>query len=117
MSTGGSIETIGDNREFTVINASDVTVYFNGGSDGTKTSADDTATERYYNNNGTVKAFTIRPEETIQIVSMNGTTFADPITVIKNTVYTEKFDTAAVVFMVIRTALANTHVRIRMRNR
>lgn len=113
MTAGGTVEGIGDNKEFTVTAVSDVTVYFND----TYTSANDTATEKYFNNGSLVKAFTFRPNQTIQIVSLNGVTLTDPITIFINTVYTEKYDVPTVFKMVIRTTVADTHIRLRTRGR
>jgi len=113
MTAGGTVEGIGDNKEFTITSISDVTLYFNS----TQTSADDTETERYFDNGSCVKSFTIRPNQTIQIVSINGVTLTDPITIFINTVYTEKLDTPTIFKMVIRTTVANTHIRMRIRGR
>lgn len=113
MTTGGSIEGVGDNKEFTVADISTVTIYFND----SNTSADDTATNRYFDNGSLAKAFTIRPNQTIQILSINGQTFTDPISVFINTVYTEKFDTPTIFKMEILTTVANTHIRLRFRGR
>ena len=117
MTAGGSTETIGENKEFTVVSISDVTVYFNGGSTGTNTSANDTETAKYFDTQGLVKAFTFRPNQTIQIVSMNGVTLTNPISIFINTVYTEKFDVSTVFKLVVRTTVANTHIRLRVRGR
>jgi hypothetical protein len=119
MSVGGSIETVGENKEFTIAvsDLSDVTIYFYGGSSGTKTSADDTATEKYFDNYGAVKSFVFRPNQTIQIVSINGIEFTSPITVFINTVYAEKLDSAVLTQMVIRPTVLNTHIRLRVRGR
>ena len=113
MTVGGSVEGIGDNKEFTVTDISDVTVYFNN----ENTSANDTATERYLDNGSLVKSITFRPNQTIHIVSINGVTMTDPISIFINSVYTEKYDTPTIFKMVIRTTVANTHVRLRIRGR
>lgn len=110
---GGSIEGVGDNKEFTVVDISTITVYFNN----SNTSADDTATDKYFDHGSLAKSFTLRPNQTIQILSMNGQTFTDPDSVFINTVYTEKFDTPTVFKMEIRTTVANTHIRLRFRGR
>jgi len=112
MTTGGTVEGIGDNKEFTVTAISDVTLYFNA-----TTSASDTATARYFDHGALVKAFAFRPNQTIQIVSINGLTMTDPITIVKDSVYAEKLDTPSVFKMVVRTTVANTHIRLRIRTR
>lgn len=113
MSAGGVVEGVGDNKEFTVLAISDVTIYFNDIS----TSSDDTVTTKYFDNGSSIKAFTFRPNKTIQIVSINGVTMTDPTTIFINTVYTEKFDVSNITQMVIRTTVANTHVRLRIRGK
>uniref|UniRef100_A0A6M3L5Z1 Uncharacterized protein n=1 Tax=viral metagenome TaxID=1070528 RepID=A0A6M3L5Z1_9ZZZZ len=117
MSAGGTIDTVGENKEFTSTAVEDITIYFNGGDTGEKTSAQDTATEKYLDNYGTVKVLNIRSDQTIQIVSMNGTTFTDPITIIVNKGHTEKFDVPTLFKMVLRTTVAGTNIKIRVRGR
>jgi len=110
------IENEGDNKEFYVADISDVTVYI--GKSG-KTSADDTATERYFNNAMTPIAsaskLSIRNDQTIQIVSMNGVTFTDPITIIINKGHTEIFDSPIIYKIVLRTTVVNTLIRMRIK--
>ena len=86
---------VGENKEFAVATLSDVTLNFN---DSSHTSADDTATQKYFDNqidgsSSSVTAFFLRANQTIQIVSMNNVTFTDPITVIANAGHRELFDT------------------------
>ncbi len=109
MSSSG--ELIGNNMEFTIDAVSDVTIYFN-------QTGDDTDTEKYPDSSDSSKAFTakrisIRPKKTIHIVSMNGVTFKNPITVLLNTEYREKRNLAMINKMVIRTNATETLVRIR----
>ena len=92
-------ETEGENREFLVASASDVTVFFNGGPDSDKTSADDTATEKYTDNYGSRKIYQIRNTEAIQVISINGVTFTEPITVVKDKGIIEKLDTPLITKM------------------
>ena len=114
MTVGGSIESVGDNKEFTLLTTDEVTVYLN---DSTKTSADDTASSKYFNTWGAVKYFCLRTDQTIHITSMNGITFTDPITVLINKSHTEKFDTPMVIKMCLKSTVAGTNVKIRVRGR
>jgi len=113
---GGFIESTGENLEFNVATASDVTIYFTGGTDGTKTSANDTAIEKYTDSHGAVKVFALRFDKNIQIVSINGNIMADPITCVVAP-YIEKLDTPIITKMVIRTLADDTNVKIRVRGR
>ena len=114
MTEGGSIETVGDNKEFSVIAISDVTVYFG---DNANTSANDTATNKYFDTWGTVKSYQIRSDQTVQIISINGVTMTDPITCVADKGIIEKYDVPTVFKMVIRTSVANTNIKIRVRGR
>lgn len=113
----GTVEGVGDNLEFNVATASDVTVYFNGGSSGSNTSANDTATAKYSDNYGTVKAFQIRNNKNIQLVQINEQEFTDPISLTAALGAIEKFDTAIVYKMVLRTLTTDTNIKIRFRGR
>lgn len=108
-------EEIGDNKEFAVATISDVTIYFNGGSGGTNTSANDTATEKYIDNPHAVKSFALRSDNTVQIVSINGITFTDPYTAVADKGITEKMDSPVIYTMVIRTTATNTNIKLRIK--
>lgn len=112
-----SCESVGDNKEFTVAAVSDVTIYFNGGAAGTSTSANDTATSKYFDTQSAAKQIQIRSNYTIQILSINGVTQTDPIAVILNKGWKEIFDSAIVFKIVIRTTFAGTAIKIRYRGR
>ena len=108
------VEGIGDNKEFKVVALSDVTIYITGNN----TSANDTATAKYYDNTpggGGAKAFVLRTDQFLQILSMNGVTFTDGYSVIKNGSITEKMDAPFLFKMVIRTTVANTNIKLRVR--
>lgn len=115
MSVGGSVETVGENREFNVATASDVTIYFTGGPNQDKTSSNDTATEKYTDNYGSVKAFALRPDKTVQIVSINGLVYSEPITAIADKGVTEKWDISVIYKMTIRTIQDDTNIKLRVR--
>jgi len=111
-------KTIGDNKEFGVAAISDVTVYFH--TNAGTTSASDTAIVKYFDNNAPRRQFAIRPDQAIQIVSINDVTFTDPITIYDNTTYSEtegnddhNYD--YIMKMVIRTTVVNTNIKIRVR--
>lgn len=112
---GGAVETVGENREFNVATASDVTIYFTGGATSLKTAADDTATEKYVNTSGSVKYYCLRTDKTCQIVSINGVNYTEPITSIADKGVTEKFDIAVIYKMVIRVLSDDTNIKLRVR--
>lgn len=106
--------SVGNNMEFTVASISDVTIYFN-------KVGNDTDAEKYphtsdINQTASCRKFTLRPNQTIQIVGMNGITFKDPVTVIINTAWTERFSekfSAPIYKLVLRTTVADTTIRLR----
>lgn len=118
MTAGGATESVGDNVEFSVGTAgTEVTIYFNGGDSGDKTSADDTTTAKYADNYGAVKAFALRADQACTILSMNGNEFTDPITVVQNKSHSESLDTPIIFKMTIKTSTDNTNIKIRVRGR
>ena len=107
--------SVGNNMEFSVATAgTDVTINFN-------QTGNDTDTAKYphtsdKNQTASCRKFTLRPNQTISILGMNEITFKDPITVIINTAWTERFDpkfNAPINKMKIRTSVDNTTIRIR----
>ena len=114
----GTIETVGENIEFAIATAgTEVTIYFTGGASGDKTSANDTVTEKYTDNYGAVKAYVIRANQALQVLSINGIEFTDPISMVANSSITEKLDTPVITKMVIKTSTDDTNVKIRVRGR
>ncbi len=109
----------GLNKEFAVATISDVTVYI----DSTNTSANDTATVKYFDNNlsdsgadsNDARAIFIRNDQTIQVISMNLTTFTDPLTVILAKGHKETWDKPHLYKLVLRTTVANTNIKIRVK--
>jgi len=112
MTNIGLNESPGDNLEFNVATASDVTIYL---SDSSKSSADDTATSKYSDNPKRRKVFCLRSNKAIQIVSINGVTFTNPITCIANGSITEKWDTPLLFKMAIRVISDDTNLKLRVR--
>lgn len=105
-------EVEGDNKEFAVSGVADVTLHF--GNVGGKTSADDTATNKYFDNHVTATKFAVRADQTILEVGVNNKTFTDPVTIILNTTHTEKYDTPFVSKIVLRTTSAGTtNIKVR----
>ncbi|KKN53830.1 hypothetical protein LCGC14_0598560 [marine sediment metagenome] len=111
----------GENKEFAVASISDVTIYIDNTAN---TSANDTATEKYFDtqlNSVTPGAFTraraffLWADQTIKIVSMNGKEFTDPITVTINKGISENFDYPLLRQMKIRTTVADTNVKLRVK--
>ena len=120
MSLSNALDsTDGLNKEFAVAAISDVTVYI----DSTNTSANDTATEKYFDNDLTdgggdsndARAIFIRNDQTIQIVSMNLTTFTDPITIVLAKGHKETWDKPHLYRLVLRTTVVNTNIKIRVK--
>ena len=102
---------VGNNMEFTVADISDVTIYV-------AQIGNDTDNAKYPSTSDTkqtasARKFTLRANQTIQILGMNAITFKDPVTVIINTAWTERFNNTILSKMVIRTTVANTTIRIR----
>ena len=108
-------ENLGDNREFGVASPSDVTVYFTGGPTGVLTSTSDTATTKYTDSLQSIRAFALRSDQTVQIVSINSVTFTEPITVTADKTHVENLDIGIITSMVIRTLTANTNIKLRVR--
>ncbi len=124
MSLGITLDvTEGDNRELGIDGTK--TVNFN--LDSTKTSADDTDTEKYFDNPlsssegtsfNTAKAFFLRNDQTIQIRGMNNITFTDPITVTDNKGHREEFNQPWIFKITIRTTLSSgstTNIKLRVK--
>ena len=104
-------EDVGDNKEVTIPTAG-TTVVFHFQS--TNTSTSDTTTAKYFDNISTsIHKFQLRTDQTIHIVGMNGTTFTDPITVAKDSNYTEKDSGIGITQMTVLTFTANNILRLR----
>ena len=109
----------GLNKEFGVAVISDVTVYI----DSVNTSTNDTATLKYFDNQLTdsrasennARAIFIRNDQAIQIISVNNSTFTDPITIAKDVGHRETWDKPHLWKLVIRTTVVNTNIRIRVK--
>ena len=111
---------IGDNKEFAVPNISDgdVTIYFYNASG--NTSANDTATAKYMNNNRPIIGFAVRTDQVILITKLAERTLTDPITVPANGSYSESWyenlqHISKINSMTIRTTVDNTNVKIRVK--
>jgi len=106
-------ENVGDNREFGVSGIATVTVHF--GNVGGKTSADDTATDKYVDNHTSGTKFNVRSDQTIKITKINNITLTDPITVLINAGHTEKFTNpvlSSITFETTVTGTTNVKVRV-----
>lgn len=106
---------LGDNRELGLPTIGDYTFYF---ADTTKTSADDTASTKYFDNRGARTQFCLRSNQICQIVSVNNETFTEPYTCPINGSLTEgdlKGQNVFIFTMVIRTTVANTNIKLRVR--
>ena len=106
--------SVGNNMEFSVSVISDVTIYFN--QKGTDTDIAKYPHASDINQTASARKFTLRANQTVQVVGINNVTFKDPITVILNTVWTERFDpkfNAPINKMIIRTTVTDTTIRIR----
>lgn len=109
---------IGDNKEWGVAAISDVTVHL--GNHSGLTSADDVAATVYFDSNSSRSAFCLRSDQACQIVSIDDTTFTDPLTCPINGSVTEKelvrpANGYSFSKMVIRTTVVNTNLKLRVR--
>ena len=114
---GGAIhESVGDNKEFGVEGTREFTVYFGSNN----TSANDTETSKYFDNNAqyndkSMRLITIRAEASFEIVGYNGINFTDPlpVTIGDGTSFPatafnkEDFDGKAMISITIRTTQAS----------
>lgn len=112
--------SIGDNKEFGIINKvdGDVTVYFF--HETLNTSSNDTATTKYMDTNKTRTEFVLRTDQTIQIVQLGSRVFTDPVTCVINGSITEtemkdRRYTSAFDKIVLRATVDNTNVKLRVR--
>ena len=112
MTSRLNYESVGDNREVTIPTAG-TTVVFYIQSDSTQ--ADDTTTAKYFDELTTAgHKIAIRVNQTVNILGMNGTTFTDPITIAKDSSYTETDSGIGYTQLTIRTTVANTLIRMRV---
>ena len=114
--------TEGDNIEFGVDGTKTININIDG-----NTSASDTDTEKYFDNSLTAtqntsfnsaRAFFLRNDQTIQILSINRITFTNPITVADNKGHREEFNQPILTKITIRTTLASgstTNIKIRVK--
>ena len=107
----------GDNREVNLASAVGTEVTFNFCS--SNTSADDTETEKYFNNiSRPIRHAVIRPSATILITKMTDntgieTTFTDPITVVTNTaIVEERFGLIQTITFKVQTNPTNLKLRV-----
>ncbi len=110
-------EGLGDNIEFTAVATGDYEIFLQHNSN---TSANDTEFEKYPDNpdgtdgsGKTARKFTLRTNQSVDIVELNGVAFTDPITVIINKAHTELRNTPIIFKMKIRTGVANTAIKVR----
>ena len=108
----GTQESTGDNLEFNVASTSDVTINF---ADSSNTSANDTATTKYTDTSKRRKAFCLRPNKAVQIISFNGVALTDPYSCKANGSITENWDTPLITSIVIRVITADTNLKLRVR--
>ena len=124
MSIGLTLDTTeGDNRELGIDGTKTVNFIL----DSSKTSADDTDTDKYFDNDlsestgtpfNTAKAFFLRNDQTIQILGMNNITFTDPITVTDNKGHREEFNQPWIFKITIKTTLSSgstTNIKLRVK--
>ncbi len=103
-----SSELVGDNIEFSAVGIGDYEIFFN-------TTETDTEFKKYpkSENRFTARRISLRPNQTINVLGLNGRTFTNPATVTLNTEYRERRDTAMLNRIKIRTTVANTSIKIR----
>ena len=113
MGSMGTNELIGDNKEFAISTAgTEVTIHLQ--TNETKTSADDTVNDVYFNTPRRRKKFQIRNDQSIQVLGINDFTFTDPESVPKNVGIIEKFDTPIITKIKIKTTTDNTNIKVRV---
>ena len=113
-----SNDQVGDNIEFTAVTIGDYEIFL---SHIENTSANDTEFKKYpdvqLDDTGgfgvTARKFTIRTNENADLVELNGIAFTNPIAIIINKPHTEIRNTPSLYKMKIRTATANTTVKVR----
>ena len=124
MSLGNTLDvTEGDNKEFAVDGIKTININL----DSDKTSANDTDTEKYFDNplstsEGTpfnsATAFFLRNDKTIHIIGINNILFTDPVEVTLNKGHREVFNQPHVFKITIRTTVASgttTNIKIRVK--
>lgn len=99
-------EAAGENIEFTASSIGDYTIWFN--ADGTSSEF-----EKFADNPVRGRKFALRMDKSGKIVSMNGISFTDPITVTANNNHVEERNVPTIFKMVVRTESTNIVVRIR----
>lgn len=102
---------IGDNKELALsVAGNDYTLHFTNSD--SLTSADDTASDFYFDNLTLTKKFNLRTDQALRIVSFNGRTLTDPILVAANAQLTRDFEVPLLRTMVLRTTAADTNVQV-----
>ncbi len=116
MSLGG-LANEGDNIEFTAVNTGDYTIYLQ---HNTRTSANDEEFIKYPNNQDgldgsglTAIKFTIRTNQSVDLISLNGIVFTNPTTIIINKAHTETRRVPIIGKMVIRVGVVKTTLKVR----
>ena len=111
-------DQVGDNIEFTAVAIGDYEIWL---SHNTKNSSNDTEFTKYsdvqLDTEGgfgvTARKFTIRTNQTADLVELDGIAFTNPAAIIKNKAHIETRNTPSIFKMKIRTATANTTVKVR----
>lgn len=110
-------DAVGDNIEFTAVTPEDYEVFLQHNDN---TSNDDEEFIKYPNNQdgrggsgATARKFILRTDQNVDIVSINGLVFTNPIAVIKNKAHIEKRGRPIIFKMKIRTPTANTAIKVR----
>jgi hypothetical protein len=119
MPIGGHSSSVGDNIEFNVPNGgTTVTIYF---SNSSYTSDNDTSSgltyTKYVDHPTVVRHFHLRNNQPIKILSMNGITFSDGISIAEDKGHKESFDSPTLFKMEILTIEDDTTIKIRYRGR
>jgi len=109
MSQYGS-EVPGDNIEFTASAIGDYTIFLQNND---KTSADDSEFVKHPDNTTTARKFAIRTNKNATLVSINGVSFTNPVTIIADKVHQELRNVPIVVKILLRTTATSTTVKVR----
>ena len=101
---------IPNKTKVTSVNTGDYTIYLQ---HNTKTSANDTEFAKYSDNSLTARKFTIRTNQSVDLVQLNEIVFTNPTTIIINKAHREIRNSPIISKMILRIGVANTNIKVR----
>lgn len=105
-----SIESDGDNIEFTAAAIGDYTIYFQ---HNINTSANDTEFVKYPNNTVTARKFEIRCDKSADLIQVGSTVLTDPAQITVDKPHIENRNVPTIHKIKIRTSSTNTMIKTR----